>query len=996
MYRLNIRRRWYLGMALSAIATLGCIIYFPGQYPEQVITLPVFGFLALTFGELILCLLLAFGFYPNATKTTQFVPIAATLVGLCMLFGTIGNVVCSVTHLLPGSSLLMTGLVVSWVQLAIMNIGGVVAVLCLYQLEALQGEEAEAAAAQAGLDFSDRVRATPSDPSRALPAEGLALTGPPANFFLGAGEGGTATEAPAGSGASASNNNLPTQKQEGRITGSGPAVQPGASATRLDPQKRRPGTTSNKLQALSASKGGGMQEAPLMAEPGGLSSLLDRLDEQTNSKLPVVEAPAEAGAGAVEPAHAEAKPESATPASGRTADISSRLKGAATSQNRLPSVSPQDLLGAEAGKPVEAKSKSDETASKLPPSGVKVEAKITPMEGAKTDTGAGTAAAKALTSELDNIKGGKGPGGIGASIGKPSLAAPSRPGFISKFAGKGSAPGTELPKGEIAASAAEAPAAEVPAAEVPVAEVPAAEVPVAEAPEPEVSESTEDTSNLIFADGVDADVDSIFSSIAPEEAQREFDPALLTKEEPVEEETVAEAAVEEEAIAEPVVAEEAVAEDAVAEEEAPVMVAEAAVEEEPVDNLFGKRVDESVDDIFSTLAPEEAQRNFDPTLFHKAAPEAEEAADAVAEAAVEEEPVENLFGKRVDDSVDDIFSTLAPEEAQREVSASNYARTGAVEEPEEPVAEVVGEVAQEAPVEKEGLFAEHVDSEVDDLFSQLAPADAQRDVHARGQEVVAEEEVAQSFEPQEELQAAEVEQVEAAPEEPVYEEEVVTQEDFSPQALEEEYIEEEQEFEPEPSEATVINPVTKNREVKEFGRLSARSEPTTSQQVQPGTMKTIGKLLLDVGAIENIIKSGEIGTIGSGLTNARIITANRGEGIKALLGKIDAYEGVTGSLIVGHDGLVIASTVTGGMDKDALGALSTALLSTTNLATLKLDIGKLRQMVLLTERTNGSGQSPCTTVLTDVEVGILAVFLESQDLTRLDGLLDSIHQTIHG
>jgi hypothetical protein len=141
MYRLNIRRRWYLGMALSAIATLGCIIYFPGQYPEQVITLPVFGFLALTGGELILCLLLAFGFYPNATKTTQLVPIAATLVGLCMLFGTIGNVVCSVTHLLPGSSLLMTGLVVSWVQLAIMNIGGVVAVLCLYQLEALQGEE---------------------------------------------------------------------------------------------------------------------------------------------------------------------------------------------------------------------------------------------------------------------------------------------------------------------------------------------------------------------------------------------------------------------------------------------------------------------------------------------------------------------------------------------------------------------------------------------------------------------------------------------------------------------------------------------------------------------------------------------------------------------------------------------------------------------------------------------------------------------------------------
>jgi predicted regulator of Ras-like GTPase activity (Roadblock/LC7/MglB family) len=193
----------------------------------------------------------------------------------------------------------------------------------------------------------------------------------------------------------------------------------------------------------------------------------------------------------------------------------------------------------------------------------------------------------------------------------------------------------------------------------------------------------------------------------------------------------------------------------------------------------------------------------------------------------------------------------------------------------------------------------------------------------------------------------------------------------------------------------VINPVTKNREVKEFGRLSAKNSAQPSQAA-PGTMKTIGKLLLDVPAIENIIKSGEGGTIGSGLANARIISANRGEKIKALLGTIDAYEGVSGSLIVGHDGLVIASTMKGGMDKDALGALSTALLSTTNLATLKLDIGKLRQMVLLTELGNGNGQKPYTTVLTDVEVGILAVFMDSQDLNRLDGLLESIHQTVHG
>jgi len=151
--------------------------------------------------------------------------------------------------------------------------------------------------------------------------------------------------------------------------------------------------------------------------------------------------------------------------------------------------------------------------------------------------------------------------------------------------------------------------------------------------------------------------------------------------------------------------------------------------------------------------------------------------------------------------------------------------------------------------------------------------------------------------------------------------------------------------------------------------------------------------LLDVSAVENIIKAGETKKIGSGLSTAKVISAARGEGIKAILTAIDTYEGVAGSLIVGHDGLVIASTVGQGWDKDMLGALSTALLSTSNLATKKLEIGKLRQMVMLTEVSPGDKR---TTILTDVEVGILAVFLEKVDLDKIDGLLETIQKTIHG
>jgi hypothetical protein len=178
------------------------------------------------------------------------------------------------------------------------------------------------------------------------------------------------------------------------------------------------------------------------------------------------------------------------------------------------------------------------------------------------------------------------------------------------------------------------------------------------------------------------------------------------------------------------------------------------------------------------------------------------------------------------------------------------------------------------------------------------------------------------------------------------------------------------------------------KELKEFGRLSSKQNTADFGSETAGTMKTIGKLLIEVQAVENIIKAGESGTIGSGLTTARVISAARGEGIKALLSKIDSYVGVDGSVIVGHDGLVIASTAGPGMDKDTLGVLSVACLSTSNLATKKLEIGKLRQMVLVTDAK--------TTVLTDVDVGILAVFLNNNDIGKIDGLLEAIHDTIHG
>lgn len=181
-------------------------------------------------------------------------------------------------------------------------------------------------------------------------------------------------------------------------------------------------------------------------------------------------------------------------------------------------------------------------------------------------------------------------------------------------------------------------------------------------------------------------------------------------------------------------------------------------------------------------------------------------------------------------------------------------------------------------------------------------------------------------------------------------------------------------------------PTIKAKEVKEFGRLASGAAPKSESQSE-GTMKSIGKMLIDVQAVGNIIKAGESNK-SRRLTTARVISAARGEGIRSLLGKIDNFPGVMGSLIVGHDGLVIASTVDSTLDKDLLGAMASAIHSNTNLATNKLELGNLRQTIL---------QSPDkVTVFTDVEVGVLAVFTQHRELDQLDNLLAAIENTIRG
>lgn len=492
---------------------------------------------------------------------------------------------------------------------------------------------------------------------------------------------------------------------------------------------------------------------------------------------------------------------------------------------------------------------------------------------------------------------------------------------------------------------------------------------------------------VLFAGGVDQDIDNLFSDLTPTEAQKtvekDAEPAPLPWNDPI-------AALEFPKTVEvdlnPLLSEPLeTAQEAEESLSAPVQVEEPEEEEEISGSLFDGGLDTDIDNIFSELAPPEAQQEVSRVVEPAKPAEVKEAEEDA------EESEGALFDGGVDSEIDDIFSNLAPAEALKEVK-------DVLKPAEQKLAPE--EDSEDEDGEEESLFGETLGEDLDNIFSGLTDGqqlEVSPETLAKLKQALPEgeqEAEATTASPRAtgDMPALSVEKAEAIKAEA----ELEAKAEAKPEVKEEVKPEAKPEAKEEAKPASPDKSSPDYKEVKEFGRLSTRSGSLKSAPEAVGTMKTIGKLLLDVKAVENIIKSGETKKIGSGLSTAKVISAARGEGIRNILVAIDGYEGVAGSLIVGHDGLVIASTVGTGWDKDMLGALSTALLSTSNLATKKLEIGKLKQMVLLTKLTTDQGDVMKTTVLTDVEVGILAVFLEQTDLTKIDGLLATIHSTIHG
>ncbi|MCU0632087.1 MAG: roadblock/LC7 domain-containing protein [Methanolinea sp.] len=72
--------------------------------------------------------------------------------------------------------------------------------------------------------------------------------------------------------------------------------------------------------------------------------------------------------------------------------------------------------------------------------------------------------------------------------------------------------------------------------------------------------------------------------------------------------------------------------------------------------------------------------------------------------------------------------------------------------------------------------------------------------------------------------------------------------------------------------------------------------------------------------------------------------------LKQILGEFLKIEGVSATVVVGRDGFVIESAVSGKMDIDALGAMASTGMGTSEAMGKELGKGELRQMLVELER----------------------------------------------
>ncbi|MBS1956810.1 MAG: roadblock/LC7 domain-containing protein [Cyanobacteria bacterium SZAS-4] len=201
---------------------------------------------------------------------------------------------------------------------------------------------------------------------------------------------------------------------------------------------------------------------------------------------------------------------------------------------------------------------------------------------------------------------------------------------------------------------------------------------------------------------------------------------------------------------------------------------------------------------------------------------------------------------------------------------------------------------------------------------------------------------------------------------------------------------------PQPPQVAAAPQFNVNEAVKEFaevaqnvpppkiagvGRLDSRTD--TAADAGSGRIASIGKFLLDQKDLEKIGK-----LTGSDLseTKMRILTMEAAQELQTLLQHIGTQETVIGSVIVGHDGLLIANTMPPDIDAESMGVWALGLYMSTEMVIKKMGQDRVHQIVSRTPKGY--------VVIADFGGGLLVTVSDGKDTDTLIPLMRSITQLV--
>jgi predicted regulator of Ras-like GTPase activity (Roadblock/LC7/MglB family) len=167
-----------------------------------------------------------------------------------------------------------------------------------------------------------------------------------------------------------------------------------------------------------------------------------------------------------------------------------------------------------------------------------------------------------------------------------------------------------------------------------------------------------------------------------------------------------------------------------------------------------------------------------------------------------------------------------------------------------------------------------------------------------------------------------------------------------------------------------------------IGRLDASAD--TANDTGSGRIAAIGKFLLDQKDLDKI---GKLTSSDNADGKLRILTSEASNDLQALLGQIGSQQGVLGSVIVGHDGLLIANTMPGDMDAESVGVWALGVYMNTEHVTKKMGHERVHQVVSRTPKGY--------VVIADFGGGLLVTVTEGQTTDLLIPLMRTITQLVN-